>query len=74
LIVRIQAAPTHPETTQRVLGYHKSPPLLHTAKECNGTCWCWCHRVAQYGQLYSLMQRKNELWLQLSSADAAKLA
>lgn len=31
-------------------------------------------RVAQYGQLYSLMQRKNELWLQLSSADAAKLA
>lgn len=29
-------------------------------------------RMAQYGPLYSLSPRKNELWLQLDAADAAK--
>jgi len=31
-------------------------------------------RVAQYGQLYSLLPRKNELWLKLDAADAARFA
>ena len=30
-------------------------------------------RMAQYGQLYQLAERKNELWLRISSADLKKL-